>query len=200
MIEVEKKFILKPGDEDRLIKGAEFIEQIALKDIFYDTADFSLTVQDKWLRNRNGKWQLKLPRHGPDVKNSFVHGYEECETDEDVARALGISITNSSLTQAVAAAGLKSFAVIESNRRKYKKASFIIDIDKTNFGYELAEIELMVAGEAEVSAAKQKIVDFAENLGLEIKRVRGKIVEYIRINDPRHFQLLVDRGVILAVQ
>lgn len=59
MIEVEKKFSLKSGDEEKLIANAEFVKKITMQDEYYDTADFHLAMKDTWLRLRNGAWELK---------------------------------------------------------------------------------------------------------------------------------------------
>ena len=64
MIEIEKKFILTPEQEQALIKGADFIEEKEFTDIYYDDKILSLTTKDIWLRERAGKFELKVPLAG----------------------------------------------------------------------------------------------------------------------------------------
>jgi len=59
-----------------------------------------------------------------------------------------------------------------------------------DFGYNLAEIELLVNSQKETKEASQKIINFAKSHGLEIIPVRGKVIEYIRRNNPDHFKTL----------
>ena len=63
MIEVEKKFILTTEQEKSLIEGADFLGEKKFTDIYYDDEDFSLTKKDLWLRNREGRFELKIPKN-----------------------------------------------------------------------------------------------------------------------------------------
>jgi len=59
-----------------------------------------------------------------------------------------------------------------------------------DFGYNLAEIELLVENQKETTIAGQKIIDFALSCRLTITPVRGKVIEYIRRNNNNHFKIL----------
>ena len=63
-IEVERKF--EPEDAAQLRarieqNGGALLGEKSFTDIYYDTAECSLTRRDMWLRSRDGAWELKLP-------------------------------------------------------------------------------------------------------------------------------------------
>jgi len=82
MIEVEKKFILSEQEKERLIKDAEFLSERVFTDIYYDTEKFLLTSQDKWLRSREGKFELKLPLHKG--RERLADQYDEIEDEQKI--------------------------------------------------------------------------------------------------------------------
>src|SRR3989338_6378355 len=90
MIEVEKNFDLKPGDKERLIQDAKLIAEKTFTDIYYDTADFRLTTKDYWLRQREGKWELKVPLSEA-IRKKETDQYRELEDEEEIKRAIGSS-------------------------------------------------------------------------------------------------------------
>jgi len=91
MLEVEKNFDLVPGDKERLIKKAEFIEEKTITDTYYDSADYKLTCRDYWLRKRDGKFELKVPLNKANIHNRLTDQYKELETVENIAEELNIN-------------------------------------------------------------------------------------------------------------
>lgn len=78
LIEVERKFTPLPSTKGKLLEalrststaddeltGNSVISRKHMKDMYYDDAELSLTKADKWLRRRDGEWQLKLPPQTP---------------------------------------------------------------------------------------------------------------------------------------
>jgi adenylate cyclase class IV len=188
MIEVEKKFIVEQNELSRLIAGAHFLGTEKHTDIYYDTADHALTKRSVWLRTREGKFELKFPM-GVRGK-SGVTSYDEIEDDELVAQKLGFP-AGEPLDRTLASLGYRPFATITTTRSKYEKEGFHIDVDDTDFGHSVVEIELMVAGEHEMEAAGKRILDFASAQGISIaENIRGKVIEYLRRNDPAHYHAL----------
>ncbi len=194
MIEVEKKFRLTPEDETRLLEGATFLKTATNEDIFYDTDDFALTRQDHWLRKRSGGWELKRRVHELGHKFGGT-AYDEIENEEGIRAFLHVP-TNGTLAEDLAGLGYKPFAPIVKERRSYEKEGFHIDLDACDFGYELAEIELLLENENGREDALRRIEDFAARMGLDQTPVRGKIIEYLYRFSPTHYQALVDAGVI----
>jgi len=196
MLEVEKKFILSNQDKERLTKNAQFLNERVFTDIYYDTKIFSLTANDKWLRSREGRFELKLPLH--EGADRLADQYDELEDEQKIREALNLPI-NENLTDDLTKAGYSPFCTCKTTRRKYKKELFIIDLDIVNFQdfiYNIGEIELMVSEKSEIESAIEKIMDFAKSHNLTIAPVRGEIVEYLKREKPNHYQTLVKKNVI----
>jgi thiamine-triphosphatase len=193
-IEVEKKFILDNSDKNILISGAESIGTKIFTDIYYDNGTYDLTCNDIWLRERDGQWELKLPlKHS---RTRIVDEYRELETESEIIEYFHFS-KNKPLSHSLAETHYRPFASLTTKRSKYKKDGFIIDLDSMDFGYEIAEIEKMVNTEAEIPQATERILEFAKKYDLQTGQVRGKLIEYLRRNDKKHFDALVDAGVVL---
>lgn len=200
MIEVEKKIALN-SEEDvaRLTRGAEFVKEVVQTDIYYDTADFTLTTRDRWLRTRNGAFDLKLPLHREKSTERFTDQFDELEDEASIRTVLHLPIKHD-LAHDLTAAGYTPFATIVTTRRKFKHGPFSLDIDYVDYGdstYLIGEIELMVRDEAHMQDAVQQIQTFLDKQQIEIKPVRGKVTYYIQEYRPAHFQALVDAGVIV---
>ncbi len=193
MIEVEKKFILSAGDEQKLVTNAQFVGEKVFTDTYYDTSTWTLTAKDHWLRSRDGRYELKVPLNDLGAER-LSDQYEELETDQEIATYLKLPL-DIPLSQALMTSGYAPFCTLTTTRRKYKKDGFVIDIDRVDFGYDIAEIEYMVKDISEVRDATEKIITYGEQLGLKIGAVRGKVGEYLKRNSPEHFQVLVDAKV-----
>jgi adenylate cyclase class IV len=190
MIEVEKKFSVGQDELARLIARAQFLGEKKFTDVYYDTADYALTKKDIWLRARSGKFELKFPMAGANEGQDMT-AYDEIEDDAAIAAKLGI-LGKGPIERLLAPLGYLPFATITTTRSKYEKDGFHIDVDAVDFGYALLEIELMVAAEGGIEAGYRRILNFAAMNGIPVseKRIRGKVVEYLRRNDPDHFHAL----------
>lgn len=195
MFEVEKGFILNPEQEKKLIDGAEFLGEKSMRDIYYDDEKYSLTTKDIWFRNRNGRFELKIPMN-KSLEERVSDQYEEIENDKDILQYFDADI-NKSIEDILVEKGYKPFCDIVTTRRKYKKEGFNIDLDIADFGYQIAEIECMVADASEMEKATRSIIAFAEKHGImNCEEKLGKGTEFIRRNNPAHFQALLDAKVI----
>ncbi len=201
-IEVEQKFLLTPEEEDRLLEDASFVTQENISDLYFEDSNYSLTTTDRWLRCRDGEWQLKLPQNWP--RTSTVRQYIELETEAEIRDALKIPQQKDLLTD-LRERGIQKFARISTIRQKYRKGDFNLDLDTANLTpdepkqdfYRIAEIELMVQNEAARKAAVEDILQFARQHQLVARHIRGKLVEYIYRHRPEHFQVLLKAGVVV---
>ena len=191
---MEKKFLLKGDDEKRLIEGADFIGKKVFTYIYYDTKDFSLTRNDNWLRQRAGKFELKLSL---DKKaGGKANFYDEIEDENRIKEFLGISGGN--MEDVLLKKGYSKFCICKTTRKKYKNGIFEIDIDFVEYGdfnYQLAEIEIMIENKTDMAGALENIIDFAKEKGLNTGYVRGKVLVYLKEKSPQHFKALVKAGV-----
>jgi predicted adenylyl cyclase CyaB len=190
MIEVEKKFKAEKNELARLIAGAHFLREDKHTDIYYDTADYDLTRKNIWLRTRVGKFELKYPVGTGDGSHG-VTVYDEIEDDAAIAAKLGMP-TDKPLQDVLISLGYAPFATITTTRAKYEKDGFHIDVDEADFGYGILEIELMVSDKDEVESAERRILAFAVTNGVSVSddRVRGKVLEYIKRNNPQQAHIL----------
>lgn len=191
MIAVEKKFLIKENDISKLLVGAEFLNEKKFTDTYWDTSNYSLTTADFWLRSRDGRFELKVPMLGGGER--VIDQYEELESDKQISGKL--NLPRGILEEELRKNDYKPFATITTLRKKYRKDGFIIDIDELDFGYNIVEIELMVNDKKEIDNAIQKILSFANSHNLSVGQVRGKIVEYLKRNNPKHHKALVDAGI-----
>lgn len=197
MIEVEKKFILNEQDKERLTEGAEFVNEKVFTDTYYDTQDFSLTTNDRWLRCRGGKFELKIPLH--EGVGRLADQYDELENEPRIREVLGLPSVAESFEGDLVKASLFPFCCCKTTRRKFKKGTFIIDLDVVDFQdftYNIGEIELMVHEKSEIKNAVEKIIIFANDQKLTPTPVRGKIIEYLKRVKPDHYQALIRAGVV----
>lgn len=194
MIEVEKKFRLTTEQERGLLEAARFMGSKTNEDTYFDTTDFSLTRADHWLRTRSGCWELKRRVHKLGQKLDGT-AYDEIKDEAGVRAFLQLAVKGS-FADDLADAGYKPFARIVKERRSYEKEGFHIDLDICDFGYELAEIELMIEHEDQQQEVLKRIEEFADRHGLDQTPVRGKIIEYLYRFARPHYDALVNAGVI----
>ncbi len=194
MIEVEKNFILTEKQEKRLTDGAEFLGEKKIVDVYYDDLHYSLGIKDTWLRNRNGKFELKIPMNVI-MEKRISDQYRELETDQEIAAYLKLT-GGKSLPDVLRENGYAPFVTLVTTRRKYKKGGYGIDLDSVDFGYCIAEIELIIDDETKTQETTSKIIGYAKMHGIEGDTVRGKVAEYLRRNRREHFQVLLNAGVI----
>ena len=193
MIEVEKNFAVTPEDKKRLVVGAVFLAKKVLTDVYYDSADYALTGNDFWLRTRNGKFELKVPRNAGPIRERITDQYEELETDGEIADALHLP-REEPLGVALSEKKIIPFATIVTTREQYQKGDFHLDFDEMDFGFAAFEVELMVKTPAEIPAAEKRVVEFGAAHSLNPESA-GKVIEYIRRFRPAHFTFLQSRGV-----
>ncbi len=178
MIEVEKKFVLSEEEIQGLVKGSRFVGEVELDDVYYDTPDFALMKQDRYLRRRNGQFELKVSTAL--VIDAPTTHYRELTNKGEIREELGLG--EGDFEWMVERAGYKPIVSIKTLRKKYKEGDFNIDIDSADFGHEVAEVELMVEKEEDVQGAIGRIKQFAFSKGLWDKsegEIRGKVMEYL---------------------
>ena len=173
MIEVEKKFQPTKEQLENLLEGAIFLKEKSIHDVYYDFADFRLFKKDLRLRIRNSGFELKV--YKPET-NGRPRIADEYTSDDDIKKVLNIS--NEDLEKFV----LDNMRVVcdfNTNRREYNKEGFTIDIDTTDFGFGVVEIEFLVENESDINMAEQKILNFAEKFKLKAVDLPLKTEAYL---------------------
>jgi len=182
---------LTDENERNLLKGAKLVDKVVNKDVYYDNDVYGLTSNDIWLRKRNGKFELKIPIEGG--SKGAISRYLKITDENTIREKLNLD-SNKELEIALRKAGYKPFASYRTIRKRYRKGDFVIDIDEADFDggkYKICEIELKVKSPVEVRDAEKRIIDFAYEHGLEIRPVRGKVIEYLKRKNFEHYAILV---------
>jgi adenylate cyclase class IV len=176
MIEVEKKF--QPTEEQlkALLNGSKFVAKKENNDIYYDYPDFRLLKESIKLRNRNGSFELKIRM--PNSSHSEVEDKKEIEKFFNLENGLEEFVKNN----------LEIVGSFKTFRDEYEKDGFVIDIDVTDFGYEMCEIEILVETEEQTEEAKNRILNFAHSYNLESKKLKPKLTEYLKKNKPEVYK------------
>jgi len=167
MIEVEKKFIPTEENLKILLTDALFIGEVTNHDIYYDYPDYRFLKGNIAFRNRNGNFELKIQ------SDSGIH--QEIEDKKEIEKYFGISDLQEFVNE-----NLISAIEYRTARKKYKKENFNLDIDETDFGYQVGEIELMVEKEEDVKNAEDKIKEFALKNNLSLGKGLSKKKAYLK--------------------
>jgi adenylate cyclase class IV len=196
MIEIEKNFDLRHGDKEKIISEAKFLGSREIKDVYYDSSDFVLTCRDYWLRERNGKWELKVPIVDVKTDDYAIDRYTELESDEEIIiRELKLD-KNKKIKDSLNALNIFPFSTIVTKRETYQKGEYHLDFDEMDFGFVTFELEIMVKDKKDIPSAEKKIANFVKRFGIDPTKGRGKVIEYLFRKNKKHYNALVSAGVI----
>jgi adenylate cyclase class IV len=227
-LEVEQKFQLtESGDLELRLRDLGFLPKgtVTFVDWYFDTADHYLTTRDCWLRFREkegkGRWELKRGRG----QNSSSTVYQESEGEEAVSIALSIVPETTSKSISLedkefdgfeapkipvdAIHGLVPFCRLETRRSSWKVdpddtkndlSGLAVDLDTTNTGHAVGEVETVVSNDSEVLQAKERVQDLITKLtgttGSGEGSAVGKLEHFLMNQRPEHFEACVNSGVI----
>lgn len=197
MIEVEKKVLLNKDQLDKLRKQSIFLKKEKISDIYFDNEKCELTLDNKWLRRRMDKFELKI---GSNSSSSFVDLYQEITDEKTIREILKLDVS-SSLTESLCKKNILPFCSFVTYREKYKLDEINIDIDMADFGefsYSVGEFEIMVHEKDEVIAASEKLEKKLLDLNIISNvPVQAKLSYYLMKKRPDHYRRLIEAKVIL---
>lgn len=182
MIEVEKKFQPTKEQLEKLLSEAEFLNEKEVHDVYYDFPDFRLRKKEILLRKRGEKFELKV--YKPEVKGQSRIADEYYLEDEIKER---IGVLNGSL-KSIIETQMDVLCDFKTLRKKYSRESFVIDIDKTDYGFEVIEIEKEAVSEDMISKVNQEILEFAGKYGIEVKDLPLKTEAYLMTKRPEVYK------------
>lgn len=207
LIEVERKFVPGPETEELLQElGGTLEHQVTFRDSYYDTPELSLMRADHWLRRReNSGWELKCP--GTAGVSEPHAEYRELTAEPAIvaqlyqvlgAEALGAE----GVTAVLGPLGLQEVASFVTDRSAWKlvlsradkeEPLLTVDLDTTDFGYAVGEIEAVVHKEAEVPVALEKINKLSSMLGVLAQETPpAKLIVYLQRFRPQDYQRLLE--------
>ena len=167
-IEVERKFSITTDCLLRLNAiGASLMKENTFTDIYYDDRLYTLTRSGIWLRRRNSSWEMKVKNND---YQSMTTMFREVSEDHKIIAYLEtfFEMTESKrytdVSELVNDLELVEFATLTTNRMTYSHPECTIDLDLTDFGFQVGEIEVMVSEESRIPAALDTISRIADSL------------------------------------
>lgn len=200
MIEIEKKFLLTDAQSKALLADARELGEKSVTDSYLDTADYSLTTNNLWFRERNGSFELKAPLQTQGASSTATNRYHELTELDSIRQALKLK-ADDTFTAALANSSIGRFMTCFTHRKSYAKQGFQIDVDAvtyqdSQFQYAIAEIELIVDSEAQADEAEYRIIEFAKQFDLTTDQViLGKVAAYLKMERIDHYDMLVEAGI-----
>ena len=193
-VEIERKFAVYTDTEGKIVQaGGTCVKDVTFSDSYFDTDSFHLTLVDRWLRRRDGKWELKAPLSEPSKQNiaTTCTKYLEITDEHGILEHLSAILLTSanellshcsellqtevdlSLDEWLRRHNLKPFAEFTTHRKSYSMDGDVsIELDETNFGSSVGEIEMMTGlSGSDVAAAVARIDEIAEKIGQEMPLV-----------------------------
>lgn len=214
--EIERKFRVPPDVERRLLAlGASLLSRKTFVDTYYDTEDYFLCQRDHWLRLRgsdeNNAWELKHRRKGDASCEAAATAYREVRGDAQIMATLGEVLPQTRLVKdaprvsdLVANGTLRELAVITTVRKTFKApaGNAVVDIDETDWGFSVGEIEVVLVESDDgsdlqagaVERANAEISALSAQLGVDEEGPppEGKVESYLRLRRPELYYRLLD--------
>ncbi|XP_056868256.1 thiamine-triphosphatase isoform X2 [Takifugu flavidus] len=214
-VEVERKFLWNADTLKTLEKiGGVAVTQCQFHDKYFDNPQFDLTLADTWLREREGRWELKCPTLFERTAKTNVAG-ELCTRYKEITNLSEIHLKvkevikdyedgerGPSLQEEDAwlqRFQLVCFAEFTTIRRSFvlEEEGVRVDLDQADFGYSVGEIEVLVPEGGDVKSALGRIERIAQKLGLTgNQRIRGKMHVFLERNLPDHYAKLLREHVL----
>lgn len=167
-VEVERKFKVTADTKIKLVEiGAELHKEKVFLDKYFDNPDYSLTLKDCWLRQRNESWELKVV-NGQFTK--LASQYQEITETNEIADFLvnhfhRLDLKGLAVDLVIKKLDLQPFVEYTTTRQTYFLPECIIDLDLTDFGYQVGEIEVMATDKSQIPRALETITSVAGKLG-----------------------------------
>lgn len=183
-LELERKFWYDFDIQERLEKlGAVKLQSLHIQDTYYDNESKNmLFLNDYWLRERKSNqqthWQLKYPaklnKNDQDTQ-SFEKYYEIDDLLEIISLINNLTHQDTEskeniqdINDFIMNLQIKPILVIDSERISFQIEDIKVDLDQTDFGYKVGEIEYLFKGnnnKVTVEEAMKKINLLASQLG-----------------------------------
>jgi hypothetical protein len=218
--EVERKFSLDPSkiillETNRGKKPFDnvvFLFEKLFIDVYYDnhSANYPLTTNDIWLRQRDDKWECKIPVN----LTSSMDSYNELKDTNVIKEFLDKKLNNNEAINNIYEYKkfkeflfnnynleiLEPFCTISTQRRSYLlNKEFTMVLDAADFGHSVGEIELIVESQDKIQDAEKRIASFMkehcwffETEGI----VMGKLLVYISRFNQRQWECMEKSNMV----
>lgn len=171
-VEVERKFVFDENTISRIKDiGGTLLKEATFTDTYYDNNAYTLTKKECWLRKRNEIWQLKYTDDKKDRTMDLDTVHKETINEQEILNILCDVLTcrapqGQHIEGFIGDNNLHPFAEIVTLRKTFELQGGVhIDLDETDFGLRIGEIEMMMEGLNQVPDALDKIEETASKLG-----------------------------------
>lgn len=188
MIEVERKFLLTSHILEKVKQESleKYPPKVVLLDVYYDTVTNALMSHDMWLRKRNNIWQLKSRVDGS-AKHCETTQYLESENKDEILSIITPLLSEGrntlGLSELVDCGTLLVIMELTSSRQSFHIGHLTVDVDQTDFGFDVGEIEVLVEKQSDIPAAVEDIELLARKLGVSTWTHEGKVDNYLARNN-----------------
>ncbi|XP_053401805.1 uncharacterized protein LOC123548966 [Mercenaria mercenaria] len=172
---IKRKYLIANDSEETVQKmGGIFIETETLVDEYLDDKNYSLILNDCWLRLRNKKFEMKVNAsfgYGPNKSPSVEMLTNEIEIQDMLMKRYEKTleqkrrVSERQLDVLIDALGITEFVTFETTRKKYQVEDFIVTMDVTNFGFEVGDIEIVANSLPEMMTDLINMDSLAAKLG-----------------------------------
>jgi adenylate cyclase class IV len=200
-IETEKKFFVDDDTLEKIKKQSDFVSKKEFTDTYFDTSNYSLTLDNQWLRKRvttaGSKYELKV---GLQKTKGLIDNFQEITKEEEIATHLNLSLKER-LEEALQKKGFLPFCTFTTTRESYYWNDLKLDFDTTDFGYRIMECEVMVSKKEETLSAEKRIHRFFQEFKIDEKKsVPAKIAVFLSQKNKKHFEELVKANVLHPIE
>lgn len=193
MIEVERKFRVSPEVRSELEQRCSSRCLVKLKDCYWCE---DLALEDKWLRQRNGTWELKIPIVQRRIRTPGTTVYREL-VEPTLWKELSQFKTEIE--------NLPPYATIHTERTKLhcvwdsREIEVVLDACTADdgFQYSIGELEILVEQESQVEDAAAALDRFAQSLKLKAQSDSdGKLIAYLKEKKGALYNALAVKGLV----
>ena len=194
-----------------------FCSKKSFTDVYYDNhlANYPLTSNDIWLRQRDDKWECKTPVN----LTASMDSYDELKDinaikeflDKELNKYQEIKkLSHQSSNIPYEYKGFKEFlfnnynltpfCTISTQRHSYLlNKTFTMDLDTADFGHTVGEIELIVESQDKIQDAEKRIALFMKEHDWFFETegvVMGKLTAYISRFNQKQWECMKKSGVV----
>ena len=193
VIEVERKFEFSPEIKDKLAPTCNSdVSTKVFQDCYYSK---SLALSDKWLRNRTGVWELKIPSDYERKHQIDDTVYREISGNE-VWDYLGFSSANANNLELYAKITTKRTQIVVN--KNGQDINLVLDECYADDGFQcsLGEAEVLVNDVNDVDRAIGVLDEIVLSLGLSLVRDNeGKLLQYLKYSNRPFYDSLRNQTI-----
>jgi hypothetical protein len=117
----------------RIFDGAAFVSEDEITEAYYDNERYGLTTANRWLRSRDGVFDMKVPRATNSDDPTVHSAYFTLGSEREIRSALRLGDDHESLDLDLYDAGYSAFCVARIVRRRFRKEGVSIDVNDVTY-------------------------------------------------------------------